>query len=427
MSYLELNKQLSDEEAAIKRMAHGFAADVLRPASLDLDLMADPQDVIAERSVFWDVFRAYYQREYHTAGLPTPLGGVEMSPLSRHIQAEELGWGSADFAVGLGVASFPFAFAALSGQPEIIADIVQPFADDREARYIGCWAITEPQHGSDTLMVGSPQFSQPDTSGEVHALRDGSGWVIRGQKSAWVSNGTIATHALVFLSLDPNLGPAAGGVAVVPLGLPGVTRGKPLDKMGQRALNQGEIFFDDVRLPVECMLVGAEGYAHVLDSVLAGANAFMGAAFTGVARAALEEALAYARQRIQGGKPISEHQAIQLKLANMFVEVEAARALSRAAMVYNLSTSPPSIQHSIAAKVFCTQSAFHVASEAIQVFGGYGLARGVLVEKLFRDARAALIEDGTNEVMSLTAARKIIDGYAVDGASSARRRAASTA
>lgn len=427
MSYIELNKQLATEEAAVKRMAHRFAADVLRPASLELDRVPDPEDVIAEGSVFWEVFREFYRRGYHAANLPEAFGGVAMSPLSRHIQAEELGWGSADFAVGLSVASFPFAFAAMSGQPEIISDIVQPFAEDREARYIGCWAITEPQHGSDTLMVGSAQFSQPATSGEVRALRDGAGWVIRGQKSAWVSNGTIATHALVFLSLDPSLGPAAGGVAVIPLDLPGVTRGKPLDKLGQRALNQGEIFFDDVNIPIEYMLVGPEGYSHVLDSVLAGANAFMGAAFTGLARAALEEALGYARQRVQGGKPICEHQAVQLKLANMFIEVEAARALSRAAMVYNVSTSPPSTQHSIAAKVFCTQVAFHIASEAVQVFGGYGLAKGVLVEKLFRDARAALIEDGTNEVMSLTAARKVIDGYTVDGHTPAKPRAPTTA
>jgi alkylation response protein AidB-like acyl-CoA dehydrogenase len=414
MSYLELNKQLSAEEEAIKRMAHGFACEVLRPASLELDRMADPEDVIAEGSVFWDVFRGYYQREHHMAALPETLGGLSISPLSRHIQAEEFGWGSADFAVGLGVSSFPFAFAAMSGQPEIISDVVQPFAEDRDALYIGCWGITEPQHGSDTLMVGSAQFSQPETAGEVRAMRDGDGWVIRGQKSAWVSNGTIATHALVFLSVDPELGPAAGGVAVIPLSLRGVTKGKPLDKLGQRALNQGEIFFDDVSIPIEFMLVGPEGYSYVLDSVLAGANAFMGAVFTGLARAAFEEALSYAQQRVQGGKAISEHQAVQLKLANMFIDVEAARALSRAAMVYNTSTSPPSTQHSIAAKVFCTQAAFQVASEAVQVFGGYGLAKGVLVEKLFRDARAALIEDGTNEVMSLTAARKVIDGYAVD-------------
>jgi alkylation response protein AidB-like acyl-CoA dehydrogenase len=155
-------------------------------------------------------------------------------------------------------------------------------------------------------------------------------------------------------------------------------------------------------------------YTYVLDSVLAGANAFMGATFTGVARAAFEEALDYARQRVQGGLAISNHQSIQLKLMDMFTKVECSRALSRSAMVYNAVTSPPSTQHSMASKVFCTQASFEVASDALQVHGGIGLVRGMLVEKLLRDARASLIEDGTNEVLSLAAARKIIDSYATD-------------
>jgi alkylation response protein AidB-like acyl-CoA dehydrogenase len=213
------------------------------------------------------------------------------------------------------------------------------------------------------------------------------------------------------MTASPDRGPAGGVVALIPLDRPGVTRGKPLNKLGQRALNQGEIFFDDVRLSDDYIIVPEVAYSHVLDSVLAGANAFMGATFTGVARAAFEEGLSYARERVQGGKPIAEHQAIQLKLMEMFTRVECARALSRAAMVYNAVT-----QHSMAAKVFCTQVAFDVASDALQVHGGYGLAKGMLVEKLIRDARAALIEDGTNEVLSLAAARKIIDGYATDPA-----------
>jgi alkylation response protein AidB-like acyl-CoA dehydrogenase len=117
---------------------------------------------------------------------------------------------------------------------------------------------------------------------------------------------------------------------------------------------------------------------------------------------------------VQGGKPIAEHQAIQLKLIDMFTKVECARALSRKSMVYNAITTPPSTQHSMASKVFCTQASFEVASDALQVFGGYGLARGMLVEKLIRDARAALIEDGTNEVLSLAAARKVIDDYTTE-------------
>ena len=159
------------------------------------------------------------------------------------------------------------------------------------------------------------------------------------------------------------------------------------------------------------MLVEPGGYPYVIHSVLAGANAFMGATFTGLARAAFEEGLNYARNRVQGGKPITEHQAVQLKLADMFINVEAARQFSRAALVYNLETSPPETQYSQASKIFCTNAAFQVASDALQLHGGMGLAKEMLIEKLFRDARASLIEDGTNDVMALSAARKIIDTY----------------
>src|SRR5574341_891327 len=223
--YRELDTQLSSEEEAIKSTIHTFAKEVLRPASLGLDALPDPERVIAPDSVFWDVFRRYYGAGYHLAGLPEHLGGTKLSPLARHIMVEELAWGSADFALGLGVASFPFTFAAMSGSSEIMAEIVEPFTRDRDARYIGCWAITEPQHGSDTLMVGTEQFSIAATAGDVQVSRDGDGWVVNGQKSAWVSNGTIATHALVFLITDRRLGAAGGGIAVIPLELPGVIEG----------------------------------------------------------------------------------------------------------------------------------------------------------------------------------------------------------
>jgi alkylation response protein AidB-like acyl-CoA dehydrogenase len=409
--YLELHENTAEEEA-LKSEVHRFAAEVLRPASLELDRLPNPEDVVQDGSVYWDVFRHYYSLGYHHASLPEAVGGTNLTPRARHIVAEEMGWGSADFAVGLGVTSLPFSFAAISGHEDLILRVARPFVEDTRGDHIGCWAITEPDHGSDLLMVGTAQFNDPVSAGDVRANHDGLGWIINGQKSPWVSNGTVATHALVFLTLEPDRGAAGGGVAVVPLDQPGVSRGRPLDKLGQRALNQGEIFFHEARIPANYMLVGEEAYPHVLESVLAGANAFMGATFTGVARAAFEEALDYSRARVQGGKPISDHQAIQLKLVDMFTKVECARALSRSAMGQALGTSPPSTEHAMATKVFCTEAAYRVASDAVQVHGGYGLTKGALVEKIFRDARAALIEDGTNEVLSLAAARKVIDRYA---------------
>jgi alkylation response protein AidB-like acyl-CoA dehydrogenase len=205
---------------------------------------------------------------------------------------------------------------------------------------------------------------------------------------------------------------AGGGVALVPLNLPGVSKGAPLNKIGQRALNQGEIFFDNVRIPKSYMLVPPEAYTVAIDSVLAGANGYMGSTFTGVARAAFEEALTYAKGRIQGGVPITEHQLVQKKLFDMFVKVETARQLSRAAVQYNSGTFPPGTQYSISSKVYCTQVAFEVASDAVQLHGGLGLTKEMFVEQLFRDARASMIEDGSNDILSLTAAKKIIETYA---------------
>ena len=343
--YLDLNLQLTEEVIAFKESVHRFAREVLRPRAAELDRRADPGDVIARDSPLWDVLRQAYRLDYHKVMLPAETGGLGFGGLEQHIFLEELGWGSADFAIAIGVAGFPFATVAKAGTPELVEEVVRPFACDRDARFIGCWAITEPDHGSDTLIAGTPEFHDPRIKGNLFARRDGDDYVVRGQKSAWVSNGTIATHALTFLSLDPTQGMAGGGVAVIPLDLPGITRGKPLDKLGQRALNQGEIFFDDVRLPGRFMLAGAEVYETTLDMTLALANAAMGAVFTGVARAAYEAALVYTTERIQGGKRLCEHQLVQKRLVDMFTRVEACRQLSRAAMVYNHATFPPATQY----------------------------------------------------------------------------------
>ena len=408
-TYLDLDRMLTPEQATLRHEVHRFAEEVMRPASMELDLLPNPEDVIKRGSIFWDVFRQYYEQGYHVRNLPEAMGGAGLSIEEQVIVSEEFGWGSADFAIALQVASFPFMFAG--GNSELTKDVVRPFIEDREARYIGCWAITEPNHGSDTLAVGTRHFHDPNVFYGVTARADGDEWVISGQKSAWVVNGTIATHALTFLGIEEQRGSgmAGGGVALIPLGLAGVSKGPALDKLGQRALNQGEIFFDGARIPRHYMLAGPEGYPKVLEAVLAGANAFMGITFAGLARAAFEEALDYTKQRVQGGTPICEHQLVQKRLFDMFAKVQAARELARSTLIYN-SRGGSAVQYSIASKVFCTETAFEVASQALQLHGGYGLCKGMLVEKLLRDARTSMIEDGSNDLLSLVAARKLIDG-----------------
>ncbi len=408
--YIDLDRTLTPDQAALRKEVHRFSEEVLRPAASELDKLHDPDDVVKPDSVYWDVMRKYYELGYHISTQPEARGGAGLGPLEQNIVSEELGWGSADFSIAFAVASLPFSFAAGSGSEQLQKEVVQPFLEDRKAEYIGCWAITEPGHGSDTLTVNMESFRDPKVFYGVTARADGDEWVISGQKSAWVSNGTIATHALAFLGIEESKssGMAGGGVALIPLDLPGISRGKALDKLGQRALNQGEIFFDEARIPRDYMLAGPDAYPFLIEAVLTGANSMMGVTFSGLARAAFEEALSYSRERVQGGKPISEHQLVQKKLADMFGKVQAARSLSRAAQLYN-SAGPGAVQYSIASKVFCTTTAFEVASEAVQIHGGLGLSKGVLVEKLLRDARSSMIEDGSNDVLSLVAGRKLVD------------------
>jgi alkylation response protein AidB-like acyl-CoA dehydrogenase len=411
LRYTETATNITDEQVALKESIHKFCKEVLRPASVKLDKIADPEDVIKKDSILWKTLKQAYELGYHTASLPVEVGGMGFGPLENHIFLEEMGWASADFAIALGVTSFPFSTAANSMNDELIEAVVKPFVEDKNAKYVGCWAITEPEHGSDTLMVGTEGFSNPKITGQTTARLDGDEWIINGQKASWVSNGVIATHALTYLTIDPSMGMVGGGVAIIPLNLPGISKGRSLDKIGQRALNQGEIIFEDVRLPATYMLVQPQMYAMAMHMTLAGANAAMGAIFTGCARAAFEEALDYCKDRVQGGKPLIEHQWIQQKLFEMFMKVESARALSRSTMIYNSQTLPPAVELSIASKIHCTRTAFEVANDAVQLFGGYGLSKEYTIEKIFRDARASLVEDGCNEVLALAGAQAVIQKY----------------
>ena len=391
---------LSDTERAVRDSAHRFAKEVMRPAGAELDRLHDPQDVIASGSILWDVFRKY--RESGLADQEAAM--ADLTPFEkarlRAITSEEMGWGDSGLGISLGVSNFHKTFAMMSGRQALIDRYVLSGKDE-----VGCWAVTEPDHGSDSLTFTEPHFSDSKLRANCIATRDGDDYIIRGQKSGWVSNGTIATVAALFCTIDPAQGFRGGGVAVVPLDLPGVSRGKPTDKLGQRALNQGEIFFDEVRIPAEYMVVGCEAYGAVVEQILTGANASMGTIFVGVGRAALEHALEYAKTRVQGGVPIIEHQSVKARIFKMFTQVEAARSLSRRVAHYN-ATNPPLIQYSIASKVFSTTTAFEVASQAIQIFGGNGLTREFPVEKLMRDARASMIEDGCNEVLGMAAAAR---------------------
>jgi len=397
---LDIENGLSDEDCAIRDLAHKFAKEVLRPAGVTLDRMTETADTVAPGSPVYDVIE-----KYNALGLGAIAYDADMDPIRKArlmaVVNEELAWGDVGLAITVGLSGFHGPWVEQSGD----ADLIARFCDPANPT-IGCWALTEPDHGSDTVALTEKHFSDPSIKANCTARKDGAEYVINGQKAAWVSNGPLADIAVLFCTLDQSQGFKGGGVFLVPFDTPGIQRPRPLDKLGQRSLAQGEVYFEDVRVPESHMVLGPDLYSIGLETMLGHANAGMGQIFVGLARSAYEFALAYARERVQGGVPIIEHQSVKSRLFKMFTKVEAARSLARRVAIHN-GKGMPSLTHCIASKTFVTQTAFEVASDAIQIYGGNGLSHEYPVEKLFRDARMALIEDGCNEVLSIVGGARL--------------------
>lgn len=396
-----LEPALSDLERTVQANVRRFALSVMRPAGDAMDRMA-PEQTIAPESPLWQVFAGVAELGISVAAL-MEMPGEERARLLQIIY-EELGWGDGGLTIALGATLTPWTVLHLVGRQDLV---------DRypEGSAIGCWAVTEPDVGTDMLdfdELGYPGTSpnKPNCSARI----EGTDIVINGQKSAWVSNGPIAGLCALYCAFDDGSARRQNCVLLVPLDRPGVTRGKVLEKLGQRGIAQGEIYFNNVRIARDHMIATpGEEYERVTYHILADANALMGCLWVGAARAAYEHALAYAHERKQGGVPIIRHQNVRYRLFHMFRKIEAARALALRAITFNQTAPVPALQGSIAAKITSTQTAFEVASDAIQMLGGNGLTREYPVEKLLRDARASMIEDGCNEALAIKAGSLLVD------------------
>lgn len=401
MSSIDFETDLGDTERAIQETVHRFAAEVMRPVGQELDKMPDPQQTIETDSIIWDAMAKFGELGIDTLGtIDSEFTPAENARIQAII-CEELGWGDAGLALtmttqGGGLVSW---LANMSGSDELIKRY-----GGNNPKEIGCWAITEPDHGSDTLAMNQPHFNDPSIKANCIAVKDGDEYVIRGQKSSWVSAAPIATVMALYCTIDGNRGFEGGGVAVVPLDLPGISRGKPLNKIGQRSMPQGEVFFDEVRIPAEYMIFDQETYRTALHGTLTLANSWMGVTFAGVARSAFDLANQYSKERVQGGRPICEHQSVKLRLFDMYRKVETASAFARKVSIVNNGSEQGKLHYAIASKTYATRVAFDVASEAVQIFGGNGLSKEYPIEKILRDARASMIEDGCNEVLSIVGA-----------------------
>ena len=388
---------LTEDERAIQATVHRFAKDVLRPIGRDLDRMTS-EEAIAPGSPYWTVFA-----EAAKLGLdPTFLAQFEPATAItlESLIGEEMGWGDGGLGVSLGAATFPLGMALSAGNQELV---------ELSTGKIGCWLITQPDRGSDVQVLYGEDWPAgvPGNKGNVTARVTDTEIILNGQSSAWVSNGAVAQVALCYVVADygdgyygkdglPN-----GLSCIVPLDIKGVSRGKPLEKIGQRALPQGEIYFDDVRIPKRFAVALKDQYYGNLAAAWSFAGTHMCQIFTGVARAAFEHALAYAHERRQGGKPIIEHQLTRYRLGDMARRVEMIRAIARRSLAY-ARTSPQTHPYVTAqAKVSVTEEAMKVVHEAFQLFGGNGTTREYPIEKLFRDTRSALIEDGENYMLTM--------------------------
>jgi acyl-CoA dehydrogenase len=376
------NPSLSDEQKALRELALQFATNEIAPIAAEADRNEEYPWAIVEKA--------------HSIGLinitvPEQYGGGGLGYFEDCLVAEELAAGCAGVYSSLVASTLGLTPLNLAGTPEQMERLMKPFCAEPA---LAAFCLTEPGAGSDVSAV------------RTRAIRDGDAYVLNGTKR-FITNGGVANLYTVVASLDPELRHKGLVVLVLTPDLQGLSFGKKEDKMGQRAAQTREVIFEDVRVPAFNRLgEEAEGFQLVM-ATLDKIRAEVGAAAVGVGRAAMEASVRYAREREQFGQPISAFQAIQFKLADMAIKLEAARLLVwRAAWMADQGLR--NSYESAIAKAFAADGAMEVTTDAVQIFGGYGYIREYPVEKYMRDAKLLQIYEGTSEIQRLVVSRWLL-------------------
>ncbi|MGB4616657.1 MAG: acyl-CoA dehydrogenase family protein, partial [Dethiobacteria bacterium] len=249
--YYEIDSSIRENEALVmlRNELHRFAREVIRPAARQLDQMPY-RETNQEGSPYFEVMRKMKQNGYHRLLVPEEFGGSYSGPEAFNIFFEEIAWGSVGFATAIGVDMIPTAIMSLIGSPELIDEVLRPWMEDEEDKYRGCWSVMDPERGSDYIMAMSmPDPEKLGTKGCCRAEPEGDGWIINGAKSYWTSSAPCATWILTHPLIPPHESPTHVGAAIIPVDAPGVTISPPIDKLGTRDDPQGEIVFDNVRIP----------------------------------------------------------------------------------------------------------------------------------------------------------------------------------
>jgi butyryl-CoA dehydrogenase len=378
-----MNFELSPEQKMIRDTARELATREIAPAAAEIDRTHTfPRKIFARLG------------EMGLLGimLPEKFGGAGMDALSYAVALEEIARACASTAVAMSVQSSLVA-----------APILKEGTDGQRARWlpdlaagtkIGCFALSEPEAGSDAKAQ------------RTRAVKDGDRWVLNGTKN-FITNGPVADLAIVVANTDPAKGARGITTFIVPTTTPGLSFGPPDDKLGIRGAPSAQLFLSDCAVGDDARL-GPEGDGFkIAMRALDGGRIGIAAQALGIARAALEDAVHYARERKTFGQPIAEHQAIQFKLADMRTEIEAARMLLWRAAVKKDAGGAYSTDAAMA-KLFASEVANRAAKEGVQIFGGYGYLRDFPAERHFRDAKITEIYEGTSEIQRLVIASALL-------------------
>jgi butyryl-CoA dehydrogenase len=376
--------RLSDDQQMMKQAAREFCQRRVRPHAEEFDRQGKlPAELLSELGSLG----------YLGLLVPEEYGGLAIDSVSYVCVMEEFAQACASLEITLSVHNSLVCHAIARFGSEPLKRAFLPLLASGEK--LGAYCLSEPDAGTD---AGSLITT---------ARRDGGDYVCNGTKS-WVTNGGLAQILLVFARTNPEAGKKGISCLLVESGSAGLSFGKPEDKLGLKASDTREVSLADVRIPHDRM-VGEEGRGFAVAlSILDSGRIGVAAQAVGIAQAALDEALKYAQERQQFGRPIAEFQAIQFKLADMATKIDAARLLTyRAAYLKDLPNSRASKEISMA-KLFASEACNWVANEAVQIHGGYGYIKEYAVERYFRDARVTEIYEGTSEAQRMVISRELL-------------------
>jgi alkylation response protein AidB-like acyl-CoA dehydrogenase len=374
---------LSDEQQMIQAMAREFAETAIRPIAAEIDREARfPHETVKRMG------------ELGLMGITIPerWGGSGSDTVAYVVALEEIAKACASHAVIMSVNNSLYGGPVLTyGTDAQRERFLRPVASGHAQ---GCFALTEPQAGSDA------------TNQHTLAVRDGDHYVLNGRK-LFITTGREASFALVFGQTDRTKGARGISAFVVEKGTPGFTVSKTEDKLGIRASDTAELVFDDCRVPATNRL-GEEGLGFKIAMMaIDGGRIGIAAQALGIAAGAYERSVAYARERKSFGVPIGHHQMVQWMLADMATGIEGARLLTLRAATLKDAGKPYRAAAAMA-KLFASETAMRVTTDAIQVHGGYGYIRESGVERYFRDAKITQIYEGTSQIQKLVIAREVL-------------------